>query len=136
MPSARTAHAAEAAAGEASVRTAAAPHLAYRANDFQTLRERFAKPPRAAGPWVYWFWFDNVVSKTEISRQLEEMADAGIAAAELRCVVARGFPGLTSPWYGPDAWARLGHQRQEYLSPEFVDDLEHTCAEAQRCGVG
>ncbi len=108
---------------------------AYRAQDIDTLRQHFANPPREAGPWVYWFWFDNVVNRTEISRQLQEMADAGIAGAELRCVVGRGFPSLVPPWYGPDAWASLDHKRLEYLSPEFVEMLEHTCAEAKRCGI-
>lgn len=107
----------------------------HRAGNLETLRERFAKPPREAGPWVYWFWFDNVVSKTEISRQLEEMAAAGIAGAELRCVVARGFPGLSGLWYSSEGWVKMGHRRLEYLSEEFVDVLEHTCAEANRCGV-
>ena len=120
---------------EASAQITSVPRHSYRATDLETLRERFSQPPGEAGPWVYWMWFDNVVSKAEITRELEEMAAAGIAGAELRCLVARGFPGLTEPWYGPDSWARLGHQRLKYLSPEFVDALAHTCAEAERCGV-
>ena len=107
----------------------------HRALDIDTLRHRFANPPREAGPWVYWFWFDNVLNRSEISRQLEEMADAGIAGAELRCVVGRGFPSLVAPWYGPDAWARLEHKQLEYLSPEFIEVMEHTCAEAELRGI-
>jgi hypothetical protein len=86
---------------------------AHRALDIDTLRQRFPDPPRQAGPWVYWFWFDNVVNKSEISRQLQEMSDAGIAGAKLRCVVGRGFPSLVAPGYGPDAWARLEHKQLE-----------------------
>src|SRR5207247_2296079 len=49
----------------------------YRAQDLKTLRGHFARPPREAGPWVYWMWFDNVVSKDEIKRELTEIAEAG-----------------------------------------------------------
>ena len=35
----------------------------YRAKDIEKLREGFTSPPREAGPWVYWFWFDNVVQR-------------------------------------------------------------------------
>lgn len=112
-----------------------APRHPYRAHDLATLRRRFADPPPAAGPWVYWMWSDNVVSRDEITRQIEEMAAAGIAGAEIRCLVARGFPGLVAPWYGPEAWRRLEHERLEYLSSDFVDVLAHTCAEAEQCGL-
>ncbi len=105
---------------------------AYRADDIAALRAGFANPPREAGPWVYWFWFDNVVSREEISREIREMVAAGIAGAELRFVVANGFPGFDAPWFSPEGWKKLGHKKLEYLSPEFVDMLAHTCAEAER----
>lgn len=123
------------ASESANRRAISLPGRSYRATDLETLRNRFVEPPRAAGPWVYWMMFDNVVNKKEISRQLKEMADAGIAGAEMRWLVARGFPSLIEPRYGPDIWARLEHRRLEFLSPEFVDVLEHTCAEAQCLGV-
>ena len=104
----------------------------YRAADIESLRQGFAAPPRAAGPWVFWIFFDNVMSKDEITRELEEMAAAGIAGVELRFLSLHGFSGKPGPGFDPEGWSRLGQKRLEFLSPEFVDALEHTCAEAQR----
>ena len=111
------------------------PIYSYRAADVESLRRGFTAPPREAGPWVYWFFFDNVMSKREITRELEEMAAAGIAGAELRFVSMRGFSGKPGPWFDPEGWARLGQKRLEFLSPEFIDALEHTCAQAKRLGL-
>ena len=61
------------------------------------LRKGFATPPREAGPWVYWMFFENVMSKEEITRELEEMAAAGIAGAELRFLSLYGFSGRARP---------------------------------------
>lgn len=107
----------------------------YRAADIASLRQGFAAPPREAGPWVFWIFFDNVMSKEEITRELEEMAAAGIAGAELRFLSLHGFSGKPGPWFDPESWTRLGLRRLEFLSPEFVDALEHACAEAQRLGL-
>ena len=112
------------------------PIYSYRAEDIASLRKGFANPPREAGPWVYWFWFDNVVSRREITRELEEMAEAGIAGVELRCVSMHGFAGRTpGPWFDPKGWERLGQRRYSYLSPEFVGLLEHTLTQARRLGL-
>jgi hypothetical protein len=111
------------------------PIRSSRAADIETLREGFAAPPREAGPWVYWFFFDNVLSPEEITRELEELAAAGFAGAELRFVSMHGFEGTPGPWFDQQGWARLGLERLEFLSPKFVDALEHACAEAQRLGL-
>lgn len=124
------------AAAEPSRKTPALPPVySYRAPDIEALRDGFANPPREAGPWVFWMWFDNVVTKEEITRELEEMAAAGIAGAELRWLTMRGFQGRPGPWFDPDGWARLGHRKLEFLSEEFLDVLEHTFAEAERLGL-
>ncbi|MHC4646568.1 MAG: glycosyl hydrolase [Planctomycetota bacterium] len=88
----------------------------YRAVDIAGLRKGFEKPPMEAGPWVYWFCFDNAITKQEMEREIEEMVSVGIAGAvdkELELA---------------------GHRRLEYLSDEFVDVLEHACSVAQRHG--
>jgi hypothetical protein len=109
---------------------------ADRATDLGELRKGFINPPRKAGPWVYWFWFDNVVNRQEITRELEELAAAGVGGVELRCVSMRGFAdGSPGPWFDPQGWQRLDHRRYEYLSPEHVDVLEHTLTEAKRLGL-
>ncbi|MHB8974859.1 MAG: glycosyl hydrolase [Pirellulaceae bacterium] len=111
------------------------PIYSYRAQDIDTLRKGFAAPPREAGPWVYWIFFENVMSREEITRELEELAAAGFAGAEMRFLSLYGFSGLPGPWFDPAGWDRLGQQRLEFLSPAFVDMLEHTCAEARRVGL-
>lgn len=107
----------------------------YRAADIAALRQGFAAPPREAGPWVFWIFFDNVMSKEEITRELEEMAAAGIAGAELRFLSMHGFSGKPGPGFDREGWTRLGQKRLEFLAPEFVDALEHACAEARRLGL-
>jgi len=107
----------------------------YRAADIESLRRGFATPPREVGPWVYWFWWKNVVSRDEIARELEEMAAAGIAGAELRIVTFRGWGG--PPLQGMDAASldRLDHRQIKYLSDEWLDTIEFTCAKAQQLGL-
>ena len=107
----------------------------YRANDLATLRQGFAQPPREAGPWVIWFWWNSVVSRDEIQRELEEMAAAGIAGAELRVVTFHGWGG--PPLNGMDnpTLERLGHRQLRYLTDEWVDMLAFTCATAERLGL-
>jgi hypothetical protein len=124
-------------AGPLEAKAPVAPGVeTFPVSDLTALREAFAHPPREAGPWVYWFWFDNVVSRGEITRELEEMAEAGIGGVELRCVSMRGFSGGSpGPWFDPDGWTRLGQKKLEYLAPEFVDVLEHTLEEARRLGL-
>jgi len=58
----------------------------YRAVDIAELGKGFENPPIEAGPWVYWFCFDNVITAEEMKREIREMVSAGIAGAELRFV--------------------------------------------------
>jgi hypothetical protein len=46
----------------------------YRASSLDELRAGFTNPPRQAGPWVYWFWFENVVNRENITRELGDPA--------------------------------------------------------------
>jgi len=107
----------------------------YRAQDLKSLRVRFARPPRESAPWIYWMWFDNVVSKDEIKRELTEIAEAGFGGVELRSLSFYGWSG-TPPVPQDDAVLRqLGHRRLKYLSDEFLDVLEFTCGTAERLGL-
>jgi len=111
---------------------AAPPVAGYRAMDTQTLRNQFHDPPREAGPWILWYWFDNAVVKKELTVELEEMAAAGIAGVELKCVESSFWREQADI----DADLKLsGHKRLEYLSDEFMDALEHVCTEAERLGL-
>ena len=76
-----------------------------------------------------------MVNRENITRELEEIASAGIAGVELRCVTMHGFAGKTpGPLFDPEGWKEVNHQKYEFLSDEFIDILEHTVAEAERLG--
>jgi hypothetical protein len=111
------------------------PIYDYRATDLKTLRRGFANPPREVGPWVYWFWWNNVVSREEIARELEEMAAAGLAGAELRVVTFHGWGGPPLEGMDDANLERLGQRRLRYLSDEWLDVMEFTCAKAQQLGL-
>lgn len=104
-------------------------------SDLEMLRAGFREPPRVAAPWVYWFWWDSVLSREEIARELEELAAAGFGGAEIRVVTFRGWGG--EPLAGMDAASleRIGHRKYAYLSDEWLEMMEFTCAKAQQLGL-
>ena len=72
-------------------------------------------------PWTRWWWMDNAVDKENISRELQEMAKAGIGGVEI------------TPIYGvkgEDARAI------PFLSQGFADILNFTIGEAHQLGMG
>ncbi len=103
----------------------------YRAVDIAQLRKGFETPSMEAGPWVYWFCFDNAITKQEMEREIEEMVSVGIAGAELRFVE---FAWWRKKEVVDKELELAGHKRLKYLSDEFVDVLEHACSVAQRHG--
>ncbi|HSM47204.1 MAG TPA: glycosyl hydrolase, partial [Draconibacterium sp.] len=40
-------------------------------------------PTQESKPWTRWWWMENAVDKENISRELKEMADAGIGGVEI-----------------------------------------------------
>ncbi|TNF39990.1 MAG: hypothetical protein EP310_09665 [Bacteroidetes bacterium] len=72
-------------------------------------------------PWTRWWWMENAVDKENISRELKEMANAGIGGVEI------------TPIYGVK-----GEEVRfiEFLSPEFSEILKFTIEEANRLGMG
>jgi len=105
------------------------------AEDMDSLRAGFARPPRGSGPWVYWFWWDGVVARDEIARELEELAEAGFAGAEIRVVTFHGWGGAPLSHMDAASLERIDQRKIAYLSDEFVDILEHTCAKAEALGL-
>ena len=75
------------------------------------------------------------MSREEIARELEELAAAGFGGAELRVVTFHGWGG--KPLAGMDAASleRIGHRQLSYLSDEWLDVMEFTCATAERLGL-
>ena len=72
-------------------------------------------------PWTRWWWMENAVDRENITRELKEMADAGIGGVEI------------TPIYGVK-----GEEERfiEYLSPKFAEMLKFTIDEAQKLGMG
>ena len=72
-------------------------------------------------PWTRWWWMENAVDRENISRELKEMADAGIGGVEI------------TPIYGVK-----GEEARfiEFLSPEFSGILKFTIEEANKLGMG
>jgi hypothetical protein len=74
----------------------------------------------SAKPWTRWWWPGSAVDKEHLTAQLEAIAAAGIGGVEI------------TPIYGPrGAEARY----VEFLSPQWMEMLEHTTREAARLGL-
>lgn len=84
-----------------------------------SLAFNFANPPGAAKPQTWWHWMNGHISKEGITRELEQMAEAGLG----------GFTLFNSnegtPAVGP----------VEYMSDAWFEMIEHTMREAHRLGL-
>jgi hypothetical protein len=72
-------------------------------------------------PWTRWWWMGNAVDKENISRRLEEFAEAGIGGVEI------------TPIYGTKGYE---DRFLQHLSEEWMEMLVHTLDEAERLGLG
>src|SRR5678816_1999730 len=72
-------------------------------------------------PWVRWWWPGSAVDKTNLTRQLEELARAGVGGVEV------------TPIYGAKGYE---DRYIRFLTPEFMAMLEHAAREAKRLGLG
>jgi hypothetical protein len=72
-------------------------------------------------PWTRWWWPGSAVDPASLTRQLEQMAAAGIGGVEI------------TPIYGA-----LGYEDRylEFLSPGWMEMLAHVGREGQRLGLG
>jgi hypothetical protein len=76
---------------------------------------------QAAKPWTRWWWPGSAVDRDGLTAQLEAFAAAGLGGVEI------------TPIYG----ARGAENRNlAFLSPRWVEMLEHTTREAARLGLG
>jgi hypothetical protein len=74
-----------------------------------------------AKPWTRWWWPGSAVDEAGLTRQLEAFAAAGLGGVEI------------TPIYG----VRGAEARNvAYLSPRWMELLEHTGREAKRLGLG
>ena len=72
-------------------------------------------------PWTRWWWPGSGVDKASLTAQLEKFAVAGIGGVEI------------TPIYGAKGYE---HRYIDFLSPKWVEMLEHVGREGQRLGVG
>ena len=74
-----------------------------------------------AKPWAYWWWMGSAVDKKGITANLEDFAKAGFGG--LHIIPIYGVKGEEAHFI-------------PYLSPAWLDMLEHTVQEAKRLGLG
>jgi hypothetical protein len=72
-------------------------------------------------PWTRWWWQGSAVNKADLTANLDQYRQAGLGGVEL------------TPIYGVKG---AEHENIAYLSPHWVDMLEHTLAESRRLGLG
>ncbi len=79
------------------------------------------KAEQESKPWTRWWWPGNAVDRENISRELKEMAEAGIGGVEITSIY--GVKGEEDRFI-------------KYLSPEFSEMLKFTIEEANKLGMG
>ena len=89
------------------------------------ITESFSNPAEETRPWCYWYWLDEDISKEGITKDLENMAEVGIARAMIGNVAK---PAKTDNAKGTVA-------RVEVLSSEWREMKMHALREAKRVGV-
>lgn len=72
-------------------------------------------------PWTRWWWPGSGVDKASLTQQLEKIAAAGIGGVEV------------TPIYGAKGYE---DRYIDFLSPKWMEMLEHAAREAQRLGLG
>lgn len=91
------------------------PRLAFRPPVAGTPQVSTAKP------WTRWWWPGSAVDRENITRQLEELARVGVGGVEI------------TPIYGAQGYEE---RYIDFLTPEWVEMLEHVGREAKRLGLG
>ncbi len=95
--------------------------LSFGANAQNLLFENFKNPPQSAKPVVWWHWTGSNVTKEGITKDLEWMQRAGIGGFQAFDVSIGGGQAI--------------EKKVKYLSPEWLDLIKHTAAEAERLGL-
>ncbi len=83
----------------------------------------FRDPDNAYRPFVRWWWNGDKVEKTELTRELRLLKEAGIGGVEINPI---GFPGETDD---------MGRRSIPWLSREWIDLLKFTFAQAKELGL-
>lgn len=78
-------------------------------------------PSNTVKPWTYWWWMGSAVTEADITRQLEQMAKAGLGGVHV------------IPIYGVKG---AEQQAIPFLSERWLTVFAHTIKEANRLGMG
>jgi hypothetical protein len=89
----------------------------------QSSSTALAWPPvtRQTKPWARWWWLGSAVNKRDLTTEIEKYEKAGLGGLELTAIY--GVRGEEDRFI-------------KYLSPAWVEMLEHTLREADRLGMG
>ncbi|MBS0012069.1 MAG: glycoside hydrolase family 2, partial [Bacteroidales bacterium] len=85
----------------------------------------FKKPDMRYHPFVRWWWNGNKIEERELSRELRLLEEAGIGGVEINPI---DFPSRQE---GDD----LGIPSLRWLSPEWINMLQHTFDQARRLNM-
>ena len=72
-------------------------------------------------PWTRWWWLGNILNKKDLTVEMEKYAKAGLGGLEI------------TPIYGVKGYE---DRFINYLSPNWMEMLDHTLREANRLGMG
>ncbi|MBS1567116.1 MAG: glycoside hydrolase family 2 protein, partial [Bacteroidetes bacterium] len=72
-------------------------------------------------PWTRWWWEGSAVTKPDLTAAMQQYADAGLGGLEI------------TPIYGVKG---MEDKFLPFLSPAWMDALQHTLAEGKRLGLG
>ncbi len=86
------------------------------------LEEKFVHPPSSARPSGYWWWFNSLMDKDGITRDLQEFK-------------AKGMGGVMMVWSSHGFGAGPIPQGPVFLSPEWRELYKHALREADRLGL-
>ncbi|WP_080239785.1 glycosyl hydrolase [Spirosoma rigui] len=82
---------------------------------------RPSKTLNTAKPWTFWWWMGSAVTEVELTRQLEQLAHAGLGGVHI------------IPIYGVKGYE---NQSIPFLSKRWLAVFAHTVREANRLGLG
>ena len=79
------------------------------------------EPKQEHKPWTYWWWMGSAVDRTNITRELRRYNEAGLGGVHI--IPIYGAKGYENQYVG-------------YLTPQWMDMLEHSVQEARTLGMG
>lgn len=88
------------------------------------LQQGFKEPPSETRPTVRWWWFGPAVVKPQLAREMTLMKEGGFGGFEVQPTYPLALDGQYP-----------GLKTLKFLSPEFLDMLRFTAAQAKELGL-